>query len=163
MRAVLRACQGLPTQTFAAGDTVITEGSPAGVLYVLASGAVEVVKANVQITTVTEPGAFLGEMAILLGMPHTATVRALEPATFHVVERPLTFLRTQPDAAFELAQLLARRLHFVNSYLVDLKRQFGESGDHLAMVDEVLESLVHHQEPTAAAGSERCPDPTVVE
>jgi hypothetical protein len=38
---------------------------------------------------------------------------------------------------------------------------FQDSGDHLSMVDEVFESLVHHQEPAAAAGSERCPDPTV--
>jgi len=161
MSSVLRACQGLPIQEVAAGDTVVAEGSPAGALYVLASGSVEVVKGDVQITTVAEPGAFFGEMSVLLGRPHTATVRALEPSTFHVVDAPLQFLHAHPASTFELARLLARRLHFVNSYLVDLKRQFQGSGDHLSMVDEVLETLVHHQEPEAAAGSERCPDPTV--
>jgi CRP/FNR family cyclic AMP-dependent transcriptional regulator len=161
MSIVLRACQGLPRQTFAAGETVVAEGSPAGVLHVLASGSVEVVKGDVQITTVTEPGAFFGEMSVLLSAPHTATVRALEPSTFHVVDDPLGFLERHPECTLELARLLARRLHFVNSYLVDLKRQFEGSGDHLSMVDEVLETLVHHQEPAAAAGSERCPDPTV--
>jgi CRP-like cAMP-binding protein len=161
MSSVLRACQGLPIQEFAAGDPVVAEGSPAGALYVLASGSVEVVKGDVQITTVAEPGAFFGEMSVLLGRPHTATVRALEPSTFHVVDDPLQFLHAHPASTFELARLLARRLHFVNSYLVDLKRQFQGSGDHLSMVDEVLETLVHHQEPEAAAGSERCPDPTV--
>ena len=49
----------------------------------------------------------------------------------------------------------------MNSYLVDLKRQFADHGDHLSMVDEVLETLVHHQEPASAPGSDRCPDPTV--
>jgi CRP/FNR family cyclic AMP-dependent transcriptional regulator len=161
MDPVLGACQRLPTRTFAAGDTVIEEGSPAGVLYVLASGSVEVLKGGVQITTVAEPGEFFGEMSVLLARPHTAMVRALEGSTFHVVEEPLAFLHANPQAAFELARLLARRLHFVNSYLVDLKRQFEGSGDHLSMVDEVLETLVHHQEPEAAVGSERCPDPTV--
>ena len=161
MSTVLRACQGLPRQTFAAGEAVIAEGSQAGVLYVLASGSVEVVKGDVQITTVAEPGAFFGEMSVLLAAPHTATVRALEPATFHVVADPLAFLQAHPDCTFEVARLLARRLHFVNSYLVDLKRQFRGSGDHLSMVDEVLETLVHHQEPPAVAGSERCPDTTV--
>jgi hypothetical protein len=39
-----------------------------------------------QITTVAEPGAFFGEMSVLLARPHTATVRALEPSTFHVVD-----------------------------------------------------------------------------
>jgi CRP/FNR family cyclic AMP-dependent transcriptional regulator len=161
MSSVLRACQGLPIREFAAGEAVVAEGSPAGALFVLASGSVEVVKGDVQITTVAEPGAFFGEMSVLLARPHTATVRALEPSTFYVVDDPLRFLHAHPASTFELARLLARRLHFVNSYLVDLKRQFQESGDHLSMVDEVLETLVHHQEPAAAAGSERCPDPTV--
>ena len=161
MSSVLRACKGLPIREFAAGEAVVAEGSPAGALYVLASGSVEVLKGDVQITTVAEPGAFFGEMSVLLARPHTATVRALEPSTFHVVDDPLGFLHAHPASTFELARLLARRLHFVNSYLVDLKRQFQDSGDHLSMVDEVLETLVHHQEPTAAAGSERCPDPTV--
>jgi len=161
MSSVLRACQGLPTRTFAAGEAVIEEGSPAGVLYVLVSGSVEVVKGDVQITTVGEPGAFFGEMSVLLATPHTAMVRALEPSTFHVVEEALEFFHAHPETAFELARLLARRLHFVNSYLVDLKHQFRDHGGHLSMVDEVLESLTHHQEREAAAGSERCPDPTV--
>jgi CRP/FNR family cyclic AMP-dependent transcriptional regulator len=161
MSSVLRACQDLPTRTFAAGEAVLEEGSPAGELFVLASGSVEIVKGDVQITTVADPGSFFGEMSVLLGMPHTATVRALEPSTFHVVDDALGFLHAHPESAFEIARLLARRLHFVNSYLVDLKRQFQGSGDHLSMVDEVLETLVHHQEPAAAAGSERCPDPTV--
>ena len=161
MRSVLRACQGLPIKEFAAGEVVVAEGSPAGALYVLASGSVEVVKGDVQITIVAEPGAFFGEMSVLLARPHTATVRALEPSSFHVVDDPLGFLHAHPASTFELARLLARRLHFVNSYLVDLKRQFQDHGSHLSMVDEVLETLVHHQEPAAAAGSDRCPDPTV--
>jgi len=161
MSTVLRACAGVPIREFAAGEPVISEGSPGGVLYVLASGSVEVVKGDVQITTVAEPGSFFGEMSVLLARPHTSTVRALELSTFHVIEDPLAFLHADPDSTFELARLLARRLHFVNSYLVDLKRQFQEHGGHLSMVDEVLETLVHHQEPAAAAGSERCPDPTV--
>jgi CRP/FNR family transcriptional regulator, cyclic AMP receptor protein len=161
MSSVLRACQGRPTRTAATGEAVIEEGSPDGVLLVLAAGSVEIVKGDVQITTVADPGSFFGEMSVLLGMPHTATVRALEPSTFHVVDDALGFLHAHPECAFEIARLLARRLHFVNAYLVDLKRQFEGSGDHLSMVDEVLETLVHHQEPAAAAGSERCPDPTV--
>ncbi len=121
MSTVLRACDGLPIKEFAAGEAVISEGSPAGVLYVLASGSVEVVKGDVQITTVAEPGSFFGEMSVLLARPHTSTVRALEPSTFHVIEDPLAFLRADPASTFELARLLARRLHFVNSYLVDLE------------------------------------------
>jgi CRP-like cAMP-binding protein len=158
MASILARCGDLPIRSFAAGETIIDEGTPAGVLYVLATGAVEVVKGDVQIVTVREPGALFGEMSVLLEMPHTATVRALEPSTLHVADDPLVFLHANPEIAFELARLLARRLHFVNSYLVDLKRQFEDHGNHLAMVDEVLESLVHHQG-RAVGGSDRCPEP----
>ena len=160
MPSILPACRDLPLRTVAAGETVIAEGTPAGGLFVLATGAVEVTKGGVQIVEVREPGALFGEMSILLEAPHTATVRALEPSTVYVADDPLGFLRANPEIAFELSRLLARRLNFVNGYLVDLKRQFEGSGDHLAMVDEVLESLVHHQGPAAAGGSARCPEPT---
>jgi CRP/FNR family cyclic AMP-dependent transcriptional regulator len=161
MSSVLVQSRALPVRTFTAGEIVLAEGSRTGVLYVLASGSVEIVKGDIQITTVAEPGTFFGEMSALLDTPHTATVRALEASTFHVADDPLAFLHANPETAFALARLLARRLHFVNSYLVDVKRQYADKDDHLAMVDEVLETLVHHQEPPAAAGSDRCPDPTV--
>jgi CRP-like cAMP-binding protein len=160
MPSILPSCHDLPTRTFAAGETILAVGTPADVLYVLVTGAVEVVKGDVHIVEVREPGALFGEMSVLLETPHTATVRALEPSTLHVAGDPLGFLHANPAIAFELSRLLARRLNFVNGYLVDLKRQFEGSGDHLAMVDEVLESLVHHQGPAAAGGSARCPEPT---
>ena len=159
--AILDLCAALPVRSFAAGETILEEGKRAGVLYILVSGGIEVVKGDLQITTVTEPGAFFGEMSVLLDMPHMANVRTLEDSTFHVADDPLHFLRSHPEITMELSRLLARRLHFVTSYLVDLKRQFEGSGDHLAMVDEVLEGLVHHQEPEASPGSDRYPDTTV--
>lgn len=159
--SVLDHCRRLPLHAFRAGETILAEGTRSGVLYVLASGVVEVVKGDVQISTTSEPGAFFGEVAAVLDVPHTATVRALEACTFHVAENPLGFLGSTPEIALALSRLLARRLHFLTSYLVDVKRQFEGSGDHLAIVDEVLESLAHHQEVEASPGSDRCPDPTV--
>lgn len=160
MRSILPACRDLPLRAFAAGETIIAEGTPSRALYVLETGAVEVLKGDVPIVTVHEPGALFGEMSVLLEAPHTATVRALEPSTLHVAEDARAFLHAKPEIAFEIARLLARRLHFVNGYLVDVKRQFEHHGDHLAIVDEVLESLVHHQGRPAVGGSVRCPEPT---
>ncbi len=143
------------------GEVVLAEGTRTGVLYILADGAVEVAKGDVRITTVSEPGAFFGEVSALLDAPHTATVRTLTASRFYVADDPLAFMRSSPEVALALAQLLARRLHFATTYLADVKRQFADSGDHLAMVDEVLDTLVHHQEREASPGSDRCPDPTV--
>ncbi len=109
----------------------------------------------------SEPGALFGEISVLLGVPHIATVRALRDSRLHVADDPVGFLRSHPDIAFEVARLLSRRLQMVTGYLVDLKHQFADKDDHFAMVDEVLESLVHHQGAEAVPGSDRHPDPTV--
>lgn len=146
MRAVLDFCKGLPEKTLTAGETILEEGRKAGVLYILRSGAVEILKGEFQINTVSEPGALFGEVSVLLNLPHMATVRALEPSRFYVAEEPRAFLESHPEVMLALSELLARRLHFVTTYLVDLKKQFEGSEDHLGMVDEVLESLVHYHE-----------------
>jgi CRP-like cAMP-binding protein len=157
--AASEAFTDLPLRTFDTGETVLAEGHRSGMLYVLASGRVEVLKEGVQINVIGERGAFFGEVSVLLDEPHTATVRALEPTTFHVVDEPLVFLRSRPVLALEVARLLARRVHYLTTYLVDVKRQFADSGGHLGIVDEILESLAHHQEPEVSAGSDRCPEP----
>ena len=86
-----------------------------------------------------------------------ATVRVLERSRFHVAENARAFLTSNAEVTFAVAQLLARRLNSVTSYLVDLKRQFESNDDHLGMVDEVLEGLVHDQEQQdeVTPGSER--------
>lgn len=158
MRSVLDRCGDLPLVSFSAGESILEEGDRKGVLYILASGSVEIVKEGTQINVVSEPGAFLGEVAVLLDQPHSASVRALEPCTCRIVEDPQEFVTENPGVGIELARLLARRLHYLTTYLVDVKRQYDGS-DHLSMVDEVLETLVHHQEPEAEPGSDRCPEP----
>lgn len=161
MATVLDLCEQLPRRTFAPGETLLEEGARSGVLYILRDGAVEVLKGTFQITTVDEPGAFFGEMSVLLAMPHMATVKALRESTLYVADDPMQFVRSNPVLAFALSRLLAKRLHFVTTYLVDLKKQFEGQDNHLGMVDEVLESLIHHQDADSEPGSDRYPDPTV--
>lgn len=161
MEKVLEHCRSLPRRSFAAGEVVLQEGTAAGVLLVLEHGAVEVRKRDVQISTIADAGAMFGEMAILLDVPHTTTVRALRDSTFHVADDPMAFLHAHPAIALEVAKLLSRRLQLVTGYLADVKEQFADRDDHLAMVDEVLDSLVHHQEPPSETGSDRYPDSKV--
>jgi len=105
------------------------------------------------------PGAILGEMSILLDTPHTATVRTVSPATMYVVENAAEFLQAHPELALVIARLLAQRLNAATTYLVDLKQQFEGRRDHLGMVDEVLDSLIHQQHAEFTPGSDRQPDP----
>lgn len=158
MRSIADLCGDLPISAFAPGDTLLPEGASTGKLYVLIDGIVEVVKSEVQITLVHDRGAIFGDMSVLLGAPHMATVRAVTPCTAYLAEGGETFLKSNPEITFFLAQILAQRLNGVTSYLVDLKKQFEDQANHLGMVDEILESLLHEQRNEFTPGSDRDPD-----
>ena len=161
MRTILSFCQGLPENAFGPGETLLSEGGSDPILYVLIAGELEILKGDFQINLVAEPGAIFGEITVLLGIPHTATVKALTPVRVYRIDHASEFLQSHTDVAYQLARLLAQRLHGVTTYLVDLKNQFEEHDDHLGMVDEVLETLVHQQDEECAPGSERDPNPTI--
>jgi CRP-like cAMP-binding protein len=158
MSSILEQCQDLPRTRLAAGTVLMAEGGTSHVLYVLIEGQVEIVKGDYQINVVADPGAVFGEIAVLLGIPHMATVRALTPVDVHAIEDGDGFLQSHPEIAYHLSKLLAQRLHGVTTYLVDLKRQFEDQSGHLGMVDEVLEALVHQQREAFTPGSDRDPD-----
>ncbi|MCB1127194.1 MAG: cyclic nucleotide-binding domain-containing protein [Verrucomicrobiae bacterium] len=132
------------TREYAAGETIIEQGTRTGSLFVLAGGRVEVVKDEIIVARCDEAGAVFGDLAALLDSPHTASVRALVPSRLHVVPEAHAFLEQHPALCLHLCGLLARRLDSVNQYLVDVKKQFT-GHDHLAMVDEMLDTLMHRQ------------------
>lgn len=156
-RSIADLCADLPIATFAPGDVLMAEGETSGRLYVLLDGALEITKGGFQINLVSDRGAILGEMSVLLDLPHTATVRAVSACSAHVSEGGEVFLRSNPEVTYLLAQMLAQRLQGVSSYLVDLKRQFEDEASHLGVVDEILESLVHEQRREFTPGSDRDP------
>jgi CRP-like cAMP-binding protein len=159
MASILDKCAGAPRKHFAPGAILIAEGETSGRLYVLAEGSVEVLRGDTQIAVVTEAGSVFGEMSVLLNRPHTATVRATSPVGVFVFEDAESFLRSHHEIAFLLGQLLAERLNAATTYLVDLKRQFEGHGNHLGMVGEVLETLIHQQHEDFIPGPEGEADP----
>ncbi len=142
MAEMLELLGGCKTQNFALGEIVMEQGSPTGALLILIEGEVEILRDDVRVAKAAQPGAVFGEMSVLLSCPHTATVRALKPSRFAIIENPRQFLASSAQASFYIAGLLAKRLDTLNKYLVDVKRQY-EGHDHLDMVDEVLETLMH--------------------
>lgn len=145
-------------QQVEAGAELLTEGTRSGRLFVLADGVLEVVRGDTQVALVTEPGAIFGEMSVLLDTPHTASVRALMPSSVYVFDDAAAFLRADPEIAFFVARMLAQRLNAATSYLVDVKQQYEGHSDHLGMVGEVLESLLHQPDMDFKPGSDRLPD-----
>ena len=71
------------------------------------------------------------------------------------------FLHKQPAAAILIARMLAQRLNVANTYLADLKRQYAGHGTHLAMVGEVLQSMINMPPSEVSPGSDRQSDPRI--
>ena len=145
---MLEYVAGYNQRRFAAGGTIIDQGDAMGELLVLVSGEVEILRDGVRVARAGEPGVVFGEMSALLGGKATATVRARTEAVLAVIGQPREFLIAHPEASLYVAELLARRLDALNKYLIDVKRQY-QGHDHLGMVDEVLEALMHRPKPRA--------------
>ncbi len=145
----------LPEVTFTDGAQILVEGRRHHVLMVLVEGTVSVSKSGAQISVIDQPGAILGEMAVLLNTPATATVTALGECRFLRSDDPETLLRNRPGLALEIAVTLARRLDVITGYLADLRSQYADRSDHLGVVDEVLETLMQHRGPATEPGSDR--------
>jgi CRP/FNR family transcriptional regulator, cyclic AMP receptor protein len=153
MASILELIQGAELRHFDAGQVIIAQGERTNLLFFLIEGVVEVVKDGVPVARSSEPGAVFGELSALLGGNHTATVRALKPSAFHVVQNPREFLEASPIICLHVCELIARRLDSLNKYLVDVKQQF-QGHEHLGMVDNVLETLMHRHPVNRVKASE---------
>lgn len=146
MSDILDYCSGREAVTFKPGQIMIKEGGNEGKLFVLIDGQVEVLRKDTQVSYIDEPGSIFGEMAVLLDMPSSATVKALSVVHAYVIEDAISFLASQPEIALYLATLLARRLYYTTSYLVDLQQQKEGKREDLDLVDKILAQLVEKPE-----------------
>lgn len=142
MADILDYCKGREARTFKPGTVLIDEGGSDGRLFVLIDGRVEVLRKGTQVSYVDEPGSLFGEMSVLLDMPYSATVRALSTVKAYVIDDAIKFFESQPEIAIYVATLLARRLYYTTSYLVDLQQQAAGKREDLDLVDAILAQLV---------------------
>src|SRR3982750_1806107 len=98
MATILELIAKHKVESFEVGGIVMEQGTGTGPLFVLIQGEVEVLRDNVQVAKVSEPGAVFGEMSVLLEKFHTATVRVLKPSSFAIVENPRQFLESSAEA-----------------------------------------------------------------
>jgi CRP/FNR family cyclic AMP-dependent transcriptional regulator len=138
---VLEKVSGFPLRAFERGDVVLSEGSDTHRLLFLNRGAVDVVKDEVQLTQVTEPGAVFGDMSVLLGQPHSADVLAAEPSSFYIVDHAQDFLRKEPLVALYVATVLARRLDEVNRHLIQIWGRSAEPEPRRRFISETLRKI----------------------
>ncbi len=146
-------------KTVEAGTVLLPEGANTGKLYVLVDGAVEISRNGIVFATSADPGAIFGEMSVLLGLPHTASVKTTAPSTVYEIKDATAFMGSDPAIALIVAKTLAQRLYSATTYLVDLKKQYAGESNHLGMVSDVLATLVFQKQTNFEPGSDRQPDP----
>jgi CRP-like cAMP-binding protein len=148
----------LPEVDVDAGEVLLNEGEPGGAIWVLVEGSLCVRKGPTKVNTITQPGAIVGEISVLLGNRSGATVEAIEPSRLRHAADGAAFLNGDAEITRQLAIGLAERLNYVTTYLADLKLQYGDAPG-LLMVNEVLGRLATRQAESARPGSARDPDP----
>ncbi len=98
-----------------AGNTIVRQGEPGELCYLVQSGSVEAVTEQDENAerrlTVLEPGSLFGEAALLTDGLHNVTVRALEPCGLLVLRRAdlLEAMRLDPRVSERVRELLQLR------------------------------------------------------
>jgi CRP/FNR family transcriptional regulator len=117
----------LRIRRFRKGETVFHQGDPGDALFIVASGSVKVVLpsdegAEPAIVAVLGPGEFFGELALLDGAPHSATIVAIEATETLVLNRDafLALIDDQPELRRALLASLAVEIRRLTGHVEDL-------------------------------------------
>ncbi|MEC4850494.1 MAG: mechanosensitive ion channel, partial [Jaaginema sp. PMC 1079.18] len=103
------------------------EGQPGDAFYIILSGSVEVFaeKVDKHLATLSS-GQFFGELALMLGIPRTASVRALEDTVLFAINHKgfSRLLQQHPELAEEIIQELGKH----QEELAERQKQLKEMG-----------------------------------
>jgi CRP/FNR family transcriptional regulator len=150
----------LRVRRFRKSETVFHQGDPGDALFIVASGSVKVVLPSHEgsepaIVAVLGTGEFFGELALLDGAPHSATIVAVEPTETLVLRR---------EAFLELIDSVATlRRALLASLATEIRRLTGHVEDlHFLDLPGRLASRIVRLaagQPTIPGGAVRIPWP----
>lgn len=82
-----KLAQDMRREQVAAGAQIVTEGEDGDRFYVVLAGMLSVTQQARGAVGVLRPGDYFGEVALAMGVPRTASVRALTPVTLASCDR----------------------------------------------------------------------------
>lgn len=107
---------------YESGETVFKKGAAAQAFYIVGRGRIGIFKKDgffsfTKQVAELKAGDFFGEIALISGVPHSSTVRALEPTELFVMMKEDfdTILQHNPEVKAEL-QKLAEMRKFVSNH-----------------------------------------------
>ena len=160
MRAILEYCIGGTKRAVPTGTFVLHEGGKTGHLYVLIEGRLEVIKGEASSPCSPSRARCSAKCRCCSTAAHRHRARGAD-STIYEFDDAAAFLRDQPAVALLIAQMLAQRLNVATTYLADLMHQYAGHGTHLAMVGEILQSMINLPPMQVSPGSDRQSDPRI--
>ena len=114
----------------AAGSVLFREGDPGEKMYVIRTGRVQIWKriSDSEVTlAILGPGEFFGEMALLEGLPRSASATVAEESLLIEVEQPTfeTLVRSRGEIAVRLMRRLSSRLRAADRQIQALMSRSG--------------------------------------
>jgi CRP-like cAMP-binding protein len=102
---------------YPAGQVIFSEGAPAGTMYVVVEGEVELRRASGSVLAVAGPGDVFGELALIDDRPRSASAVARTDVRVAPIDaRRFRYLvRNTPYFAIEVMRTMAERLRLGNA------------------------------------------------
>ncbi len=138
---LMRVMQVVEVRPFADGQTVITEGEKGDELFIVLSGAVNVLRGNEELARFG-PGEHFGEMALIRSVPRSATVVSDGASELMAIRRADFFeiLRNEHQTAvkilWQFLGVLADRLDQTTSELRDARMKDASHDEEELEVDD---------------------------
>jgi CRP/FNR family cyclic AMP-dependent transcriptional regulator len=98
-------------RSFRQGETIFKEGDPADCMFAVVEGAVEIELRNTVVEHIP-PGGVFGEMALIDGLPRSATAVATVDCSLAAIneKRFLRLVELTPRFALQMMQVITERL-----------------------------------------------------
>lgn len=121
-------------KAYSDGEVIVREGDRGDCMYVVQSGAVEVVRQDGERSVVLAElgvGEFFGEMAIFEHETRSATVRVKQDARILTVDRKTLLRRIQadPTLALNLLRTMSSRIRALDRELVEVRTSLERTRD----------------------------------
>ena len=103
--------RGIPSRHFDAGERIFLEQDSGTAMYVVRSGAVDVITFGKVLERIG-PGGVFGEMPLIDDAPRAAAALASVATEVAVIDKPtfLTLIAEEPEFALQIMKLMAERV-----------------------------------------------------
>lgn len=114
-----RISQDIIPRRYAQGEVIFREGDPGEVLYMVKSGQVRIFingfdGSETSVILFGRSGEIFGELAVIDGLPRSATAVAISPTTLYIIERQAfsRHMRQMPQLSFNFMHELTKKVRY---------------------------------------------------